>query len=59
MKKITIDIVDWSRANSDQDILRVVREAINRSIKYESDRTLGIHVWQDPDKRIEMGIKFE
>lgn len=59
MKRITIDIVDWSRQNSDQDILRTVRSAINYAIKYEADRKKGIHVYKDESKRIEMGIKIE
>lgn len=60
MKRITIDIVDWSRQHSDQDLLRVVKMALQNSIKYESDRALNkVHVWHDPDKRVELGIKFE
>ena len=59
MKKITIDIANWGNT-SDQDVLRVVRAAINGSIKYESDRVHNKHhYFTDPDKRVELHIKFE
>ena len=58
MNEIIIVVQNWGRV-SDQDVLRVVRSAINNSIKYESDRKLNTHHWQDPDKRVELQITFK
>lgn len=59
MTEITICVQNWGRV-SNQDVLRVVRAAINNSIKYESDRTLNQHhYWHDPDKRVELQITFK
>lgn len=59
MKEIIINVANWSPI-SDADVLRVVRAAINNSIKYESDRTLNHHhYWHDPDKRVELQITFK
>lgn len=59
MNEIVIGIQNWGRV-SDQDVLRVVRAAINNSIKYEEDRTLNHHhYWHDPDKRVELQITFK
>lgn len=59
MDSIIIKVQNWGRV-SDQDVLRVVRAAINYSIKYESDRTLNHHhYWNDPDKRVELQITFK
>lgn len=59
MNEIIINVQNWGRV-SDQDVLRVVRAAINNSIKYESDRKLNTHhYWHDPDKRVELQITFK
>lgn len=45
---------------SDKEVLRVVREAINNSIKYDEYRTLNHHhYWHDPNKRVELQITFK
>lgn len=59
MTEIVIGVQNWGRV-SDQDVLRVVRAAINNSIKYDCDRTLNHHhYWNDPDKRVELQITFK
>lgn len=59
MNEIVINIHNWGRV-SDQEVLRVVREAINNSIKYNEDRTLNHHhYWYDPNKRVELKITFK
>lgn len=59
MKEIIININNWGRVD-DADVLRVVRAAVNNSIKYDEDRTLNHHhYWQDPDKRVELQITFK
>lgn len=59
MNEIVISIYNFGRV-SDQEVLRVVREAINNSIKYGEDRTLNHHhYWHDPDKRVELQITFK
>lgn len=59
MHEIIICVQNWGRV-SDQDVLRVVRAAVNNSIKYESDRTLNHHhYWNDQDKRVELQITFK
>lgn len=59
MNEIVINIQNWGRV-SDKEVLRVVREAINESIKYESDRVLDkSHFWHDPKKRVELRITFK
>jgi len=59
LRKIEINIHSPLQV-SDQDVLRVVRAAINNSIKYESDRTLNQHhYWHDPDTRVELQITFK
>lgn len=59
MNGIVININNWGRVD-DADVLRVVRAAINNSIKYESDRTLNHHhYWHDPDKHVELQITFK
>ena len=59
MKEIIININNWGSVD-DADVLRVVRAAINNSIKYESDRTLNNHhYWHDPDKHVELQITFK
>ena len=58
LRKIEINIHSPLQV-SDQDVLRVVRAAINNSIKYESDRTLNHHhYWHDLDKKVELQITF-
>lgn len=59
MQQIIININNWGRVD-DADVLRVVRAAVNNSIKYDEDRTLNHHhYWQDPDKRVELQITFK
>ena len=60
MNHIEININNWNRV-SDQDVLRVVRDAINNSIKYDSDRTLNTrHYWTDPKgRRVELQMIFK
>jgi hypothetical protein len=59
MNEIIISVNNWGRV-SDADVLRVVRAAINNSIKYESDRTLNRHhYWHAPDKRVELQITYK
>lgn len=59
MNEIVINICNFGRV-SDQEVLRVVREAINYSIKWDEDRTLNInHYWHDPNKRVELKITFK
>lgn len=59
MNEIAISIHNLGRV-SDQEVLRVVREAINNSIKYDEDRTLNHHhYWHDPNKRVELQITFK
>lgn len=59
MNEIVSRIQNWGRVD-DADVLRVVRAAINNSIKYESDRTLNKHhYWYDPYKRVELQITFK
>ena len=59
MKQIIIDIANWNRID-DKDVLRVVRDAINNSIKYECDRVLNKHhYWIDEEKKVEMQITYK
>ena len=59
MNEIIIKVQNWGRV-PDADVLRVVRAAINNSIKYETDRELKKHhYWNDPDKRVELQITFK
>ena len=59
MNEIVIKVQNWGHVSA-QDVLRVVRAAINNSIKYENDRTLNHHhYWNDPDKRVELQITFK
>ena len=59
MNHIEININNWNRVD-DKELLRVVRDAINCSIKYECDRTLNTHhYWHDPDRRVELQIIFK
>jgi len=57
MKEITINIHNNGNV-SDKDILRIVRNAINYSIKYDCDRTLNEHhYWFE--KQVEMQITYK
>ena len=56
MIQITIDIANWGRVD-DKTLLRVIRNAVNYHIKYGFNN--GINVWQDHDKRVELGIKVK
>ena len=59
MNEIVISVANWGRV-SDQDVLRVVRDAINESIKYDASRKLNTHhYWHDPDKRVELQITYK
>lgn len=59
MNEIVICVANWGRV-SDQDVLRVVRDAINESIKYDASRKLNTHhYWHDPDKRVELQITYK
>jgi len=59
MNEIIISVQNWNRV-SDQDVLRVVKAAIQRAIKYENERERNKHhYWYDPDKRVELQITFK
>lgn len=56
MNEITITIANWGGVD-DKTLLRVIRNAVNYHIKYGVNK--GINVWQDQDKRVELGIKVK
>lgn len=59
MNEIVITVANWGRVD-DADVLRVVRDAINNSIKYDSDRTLNTHhYWTDPKRKVELQITYK
>lgn len=59
MNEIVITVANWGRVD-DADVLRVVRDALNNSIKYDSDRTLNTHhYWTDPNRKVELQITYK
>ena len=59
MRHIEICIENLHRID-DKEVLRVVRNHINYAIKYEDERTLDTwHHWEDPDKHVELHMRFK